>query len=471
MTLESQRGMESSYELAATAQPKCLIEATGVSKKYCRDFRKSLWYAVRDVARSFSPGQDLPVLRHLEFWAVKDVSMTLQRGDSLGLIGHNGAGKSTLLKMLTGQRGLTAGRIVTRGRVVALNELGLGFDPVLTGRENAYMNASIFGVPRNKLEPVIEAIIDFAGIREFIDSAIQTYSSGMKARLGFAIATHLEPDILIVDEVLAVGDLPFRRKCVSHIQGFLQRGGSMVLVAHDPYLVQTLCNRVMVMEKGRAIFDGSAIEGVDLHFQLGHASTLDNLAGNDAEIASRGATGDGQTRARNWLSAQGGTDTNAASPPEAVVDTRCQPTAAQPIVIDQLEVTAEEGPDLITGCAALVTLRCRSNISAEVGWGFTICTADLLASISSFGLGLDGGSVAILPGENEFRCRIPCLPLRPGIYAVRGGIADMVTFMPIALLGYENAPSFFTIKSDQPDRTRNWQSLTQDLVAMKAEWL
>ena len=141
---------------------ECLIEAKGVSKKYCRDFRKSLRYALQDVVRSFLGGQDRTFLRKDEFWAVQDVSFTVRRGDSLGLIGSNGAGKSTLLKMLSGQRTLTAGRIVTRGRVVALTELGLGFDPVLTGRENAYVNASVLGVSRGQLEPVIDAIIDFA---------------------------------------------------------------------------------------------------------------------------------------------------------------------------------------------------------------------------------------------------------------------------------------------------------------------
>ncbi len=424
-----------------------LIQATHVSKKYCRDFRKSLWYAARDVVGGFLPGRDPAILRQKEFWAVRDVSFTLGRGDSLGLIGHNGAGKSTLLKMLTGQRGLTAGRIVTRGRAVALNELGLGFDPVMTGRENAYINAAVFDVPRKKLEPLIDAIVDFAGIREFIDAPVQTYSSGMKARLGFSIATHLEPDILIVDEVLAVGDLAFRRKCVTHILEFLRRGGSLVLVAHDPYLIQTVCNRVIVMEKGSVIFDGTAIEGVDLHFQMGHASRMKDFTG--------------QTLERNWLSEAAEANPNAPS----------GPTAEQPIVIEELHVTPEEGPDLLTGRSAIVTLHCRSQIAAQAGWGFNFCTADLATSISSFAIGLDAASVTVRPGKNEFRCRIPNLPLRPGSYAVRGGVTDLATFMPIALLGYQNAPSFFTIESGQSDRDGNLRSLANDLVTIRAEWL
>jgi ABC-2 type transport system ATP-binding protein len=157
---------------------------------------------------------------------------------------------------------------------VALTELGLGFDPALTGRENAYVNASVLGVPRAKLEPLIDAIVDFAGLREFIDASVQTYSSGMKARLGFAVAAHLDPDILIIDEVLAVGDLAFRRKCMKRIQGFLREGGSLVLMAHDPVLVQNICTRCLVMERGRVIFDGPSVEGVDLHFQIGHVASL-----------------------------------------------------------------------------------------------------------------------------------------------------------------------------------------------------
>jgi hypothetical protein len=275
----------------------------------------------------------------------------------------------------------------------------------------------------------------------------------MKARLGFSIATHLEPDILIVDEVLAVGDLAFRRKCVKHIQGFRERGGSMVLVAHDPYLIQTVCTRVIVMEKGRAIFDGPAIEGVDLHFQLGHAATLHDAAGKDSP-----GDFDGQTVERNWLS-------------EPVADVRQQPTGEHPIVVDGLEVSAEDGGSLMTGCCVIVTLRCRSQIAGEVGWGFTLCTADLTTSISSLAIGLDGRSVAIRPGENEFRCRIPNLPLRPGVYAIRGGVSDAATRMAIALLGHHDAPAFFTVTSDQPDRTGNMRSLLHDLVEIPVEWL
>jgi ABC-type polysaccharide/polyol phosphate transport system ATPase subunit len=444
----------------------CLIEAVGVSKKYCRNFRKSLSYAVRDVLRSLFPGKDRTILRPDEFWAVQDVSFTLGRGDSLGLIGQNGAGKSTLLKILTGQRALTAGKVIMRGRVVALTELGLGFDPVMSGRENAYINAAVFGVPRAKLNLIIEDIIDFAGIREFIDSAVQTYSSGMKARLGFSVATHLNPDILIVDEVLAVGDLAFRRKCVEHIQGFLRRGGSMLLVAHDPYLVQTICNRCLVMEKGRLILDGGSVEGVNLHFEMGHAGRLEAVGGSTVPMD----TGDGQTDERNWLSPS--SDKKEAVSPESRTGVSLRPTLTDehPVVVDRFEVLPESDPVLTTGSSAIVTIYCRSRITVVAGWGFLICTADLLTSIFSCSIGLDGRSVAIQPGENKFRCRIPTLPLCPGNYAIRGGVSDLNTSMAIALLGFQDSPNFFAVKSAQVDRTSNWHALLNDLVSVPVEW-
>jgi ABC-type polysaccharide/polyol phosphate transport system ATPase subunit len=445
-----------------------LIEADGVSKKYCRDFRRSLWYAIQDMATGFLPGRDHIVLRREEFWAVSDVSFSLQRGESVGIIGHNGAGKSTLLKMLTGQRTLTKGRVVSRGRVVALTDLGLGFDPVLTGRENAYMNASVFGVSRRQLEKTIDAIIDFAGLREFIDAAVQTYSSGMKARLGFSVAAHLNPDILIVDEVLAVGDIHFRLKCVKHIQGYLQRGGSLLLVSHDPFLVQTICNRCIVLDKGRVIFNGSAVEGVNLHFQLGHDATLGSLGGSRCAAASSIDTGDGQSSQQNWLSEINEQPAGPAPQPSVF---RGDPTLEHPVVVDGYFVTPVGSPSLVTGAPAIVTIRCRSLVEMEAGWAFNIRTSDLLTSITTCGTVWEHRGVKIRRGINEFRCRIPRLPLCPGVYGIRGGFVDLGTFSPIALLGYENKPDFFSVKAGQATMKSNAQSTMNDLVTMQVEWM
>jgi ABC-type polysaccharide/polyol phosphate transport system ATPase subunit len=419
---------------AASAQAEALLEVQGVSKKYCRDFRRSLQYAARDVVSSFLPRGPRPELRTGEFWAVRDVSLTLRRGDSLGVVGRNGAGKSTLLKILTGQRMPTTGRVVSRGRVVALTELGLGFDPVLSGRENAYINASVFGVSRRQLEPMIRTIVEFAGLEEFIDSAVQTYSSGMKARLAFAVATHLEPDILIVDEVLAVGDFAFRLKCIRHIHGFLRRGGSLVLVSHEPHMVQTVCNRCLVLEHGSTIFEGDPVEGVDLYMRLERSGRLPG---------SRPAPG-------------------------AI---REEPTPERPVAIDSLTVSPLAGTGIVTGADVMVTLTCRSLIEAEAAWGFSICTPDVVTAITSCTRGLEGRRVTLRPGVNRLQCRIPRLAFRPGTYAIRGALLDGATLAPVAMLGFKDLPEYFTVKPCGVDRLANVQTILKDLVEIDVEWL
>ena len=194
-----------------------LIKVEGLSKKFCKDLKTSLWYGVKDLFTGLQGNKEERELRDKEFWAVKDINFELRRGECLGLIGHNGAGKSTLLKMLNGLINPDAGKITIKGRVGALIELGAGFNPILTGRENIYNNGAILGFTRKEINEKVEEIIDFAEIREFIDMPVQNYSSGMKVRLGFAVAAQMEPDVLIIDEVLAVGDLGFILKCFKTI--------------------------------------------------------------------------------------------------------------------------------------------------------------------------------------------------------------------------------------------------------------
>ena len=232
-----------------------VISATRLSKRYCRDLRRSLWYGLGDIAREITrrSAHDRSVeLREAEFWALKDVSFELGRGESLAVIGANGAGKSTLLKVLYGLVKPDAGRVRIAGRVGALIELGTGFNPVLSGRENVYVNAAILGFSRAKVERLMDEITDFAGIGEFIDTPVQYYSSGMQARLTYAVAAHMTPDVLLVDEVLAVGDIAFQHKCFTHMQRYLDAGGSLLFVSHNPYQIQAICRRGIVLEKGQS---------------------------------------------------------------------------------------------------------------------------------------------------------------------------------------------------------------------------
>lgn len=229
-----------------------LVRVQGVSKKFCLSLKKSLWYGLKDM------GNELLGRRHgghgglrpKEFWAVHDVSFELRRGECLGLIGRNGAGKTTLLKMLNGLIKPDAGRIEMRGRVGALIALGAGFNPVLTGRENIYVNASVVGLSRMEIDQRFDEIVDFAELAEFIDMPVQSYSSGMAVRLGFAIAASVQPDVLLLDEVFAVGDLGFQFKCFRRL-GELLKNAAVIFVSHHMGHVANNSSKIMWLDRGR----------------------------------------------------------------------------------------------------------------------------------------------------------------------------------------------------------------------------
>jgi lipopolysaccharide transport system ATP-binding protein len=218
--------------------------------------------------------------RGREFWAIRDASFEIEEGSTFGLLGHNGSGKSTTLKVLAGIYRPTSGRVFVNGRVSALLELGAGFHGELTGRENIRLNGAILGMSRRQIDAAMEGIIDFAGIGEFIDSPVKVYSSGMFVRLGFAIAVSLDPEILIVDEVIAVGDEEFQRKCFDHLFELRKRGTTIVLVTHALGLIQDLCDRAAWLDHGLVREIGPAREVVD--------SYLRDV--NEREIRARGET-------------------------------------------------------------------------------------------------------------------------------------------------------------------------------------
>src|SRR6266478_4192194 len=201
--------------------------------------------------------------RSSDFWAVRDVSFDVQRGQALGIIGHNGAGKSTILKLLANITTPTSGEITIFGRLSALIEVGSGFHQELTGRENVYLNGSILGMRRREITRKLDSIIEFAGIREFIDTPVKRYSSGMFVRLGFSIAAHLDPDVLLLDEVLAVGDAAFQSKCLERVNDLRRSGKTILFISHDLGAVERLCDRVLLMQRGQVIASGSPAEVID----------------------------------------------------------------------------------------------------------------------------------------------------------------------------------------------------------------
>jgi len=272
-----------------------LVKVEGLSKKFCKDLKTSLWYGVKDLFAGVTGRHNDGLLRPEEFWAVKDINFELRRGECLGLIGHNGAGKSTLLKILNGLINPDEGKVTIKGKVGALIELGAGFNAILSGRENIYNNGAVLGFTRAEIDAKVEEIIDFAELREFIDMPVRNYSSGMKVRLGFAVAAQMEPDVLIIDEVLAVGDLAFRMKCYNHLMNVISKHVAIILVSHSVVDIMRLCDNVMVMESGKSIYLGSNEKGVSLYNNLAKKESKKNTSFeveiNEDEFENDFATG------------------------------------------------------------------------------------------------------------------------------------------------------------------------------------
>lgn len=243
-----------------------VVSVKGVSKKFCKRLRRSMAYGIVDLGKNLiGVKPDLSKLRRDEFWALEDVSFELKKGETLGLIGPNGSGKTTLLRLLAGIFPPDKGEISVKGRVGALIAVGAGFHPHMTGRENIYLNGSILGMNRKEIDAKFQDIVNFAEIDDFLDAPVSTYSSGMRVRLGFSIAVHLEPDILIVDEVIAVGDIRFKRKCFKRIKELSSSGTSIIFVSHQLYILGGLCDRTILLEKGRLQNIGRTKEIIELY--------------------------------------------------------------------------------------------------------------------------------------------------------------------------------------------------------------
>ncbi len=318
-----------------------------------------------------------------DFWAVRDVSFTVERGEALGIIGHNGAGKSTILKLLSSITTPTAGEITIHGRLAALIEVGSGFHPELTGRENIFLNGSILGMRRREIATKLGSIIDFAGIRPFIDVPVKRYSSGMFVRLGFSIAAHLDPDILLLDEVLAVGDTGFQGKCLERIKELERAGKTIIFISHDLSAVEQLCDRVLLMQQGRVVANGSPRE-VIAHYRQ---STI-NLAG-------------------------------AAPPPEQLEDITKR---AEITSLRFFDGAGQEVAAVATGEAVTVRVECsaRERIpDAVFGVFFYNGEGDLSCHFNSLA---SQAGIELAPGRSSYEFYCPALWLQPGTYLADAAI-------------------------------------------------
>jgi lipopolysaccharide transport system ATP-binding protein len=278
---------------------KNAIEFDGIWKKFARgekfDSLRDMIPAMAKMLFSANNGD----LREKEFWALQDVSFTVGNGDALAIIGPNGSGKSTALKLLSGILKPDRGNLQVNGRLSTLIELGAGFHPDLTGRENIYLNGTILGMKRAEIDQKFDDIVDFSELREFLDTPVKRYSSGMYARLGFAVAAHVNPEVLIVDEVLSVGDYHFQQRCFDKMHEFLKKGTSVVFVSHNMTAVSTLCKSALLLRKGVPVYLGDVSTAIQKYHSFYEEETQDgdvelidarltNSAGEETEVFQPG---------------------------------------------------------------------------------------------------------------------------------------------------------------------------------------
>jgi lipopolysaccharide transport system ATP-binding protein len=324
-----------------------------------------------------------------EFWALKDVSLEIPAGSTFGLIGHNGSGKSTLLKLLAGILRPTSGAVHTTGRISALLEVGAGFHPELTGRENIYLNGAILGLSRKRIDASIDSIIDFSGIGDFVDAPVKVYSSGMYVRLGFSIAVTVDPEILIVDEIVAVGDEEFQRKCFDHLHELHKRGTTIVIVSHALGIVENLCHSAAWLDHGELKSTGEARSVVREY--------LGAVNEDEAHAAGADATGfDASTR--------------RGSGEIRVVD------------VELLDARGQASPVLIAGEAAIVRMHYRADepiAEAVFGLGFVHESGVTVAGPNS---GASRPMMSVPRGEGYVDFAVPALLFQPGAFDVTTAI-------------------------------------------------
>jgi ABC-type polysaccharide/polyol phosphate transport system ATPase subunit len=321
-----------------------------------------------------------------EVWALRDVSLRIEPGEAVGLVGRNGSGKTTLLRLVSGIFRPTSGRVATAGRVGSLLELGAGFHPEFTGRDNVYLNGSIHGLSRARLRELMDEIVAFAELERFIDLPVRTYSSGMYMRLGFSVAAHIEADVLLLDEVFAVGDEDFQRKCFGKIHEFKRRGGTIVFVSHDAQAVERLCDRAILLKQGTLAFDGTTREAIARYRELlAEDRSPDELAAGLREWGS----GEARIESARLHDADGDERRQFASGEQVTVVLRLSSQADVPPPRLSLELRDDDG--VVLGGVSVAT--------AELGW--------------------DGRA-----GGREVRFELDRLPLAEGRFHLRCALVD-----------------------------------------------
>lgn len=423
----------SEYLISDTSSDsEVVLSIEGVSKKFCRSLKRSLFYGLQDITTELlGMRQKSEALRPNEFWALEDVSLELRRGEALGLVGANGSGKTTLLRIISGLIRPDTGVVRVKGRVAPLIALGAGFNPILTGRENIYANMSILGLSTKEIDNKFDEVVDFAEIGEAIDAPVHSYSSGMAARLGFACAIHTQPEILLVDEVLAVGDVKFRSKCERRLSELRQQGTSFVIVSHFFQGILNICHSAAYLSSGRLMAVGEARSVMDLYekelFSIKiNSNQVPFLLPEKSEQESTGAD-------------------------------------ISEIYFKDADNKIVKAP--ISGCPMYFCVSCKvrrkiSRISLFIAIYQPSRDNSLVLHMSS---AYDNETFEVSPGMYELRAYIPALGLLPGSYTLSVYIKDGSLY---ALDAYESF-RFNIEEGDKLNRglyyqVREWQVVSQD---------
>lgn len=381
--------------------------------------------AVRTLGKQYSrPGNGLAGTE--QFWALRDVGFSVECGEVVGIIGDNGAGKSTLLKILSRITEPTEGRIEIRGRVGSLLEVGTGFHPELSGRENVFLNGAVLGMGKSEVRRKFDEIVAFAEVERFIDTPVKHYSSGMYMRLAFAVAAHLEPEILIVDEVLAVGDAAFQKRCLGKMGEVSRHGRTVLFVSHNMTAVRTLCTRVVYLSSGRVLYDGEPKEGVARYLQSSTASGTVRRWNNDDATAGCASV--------RLTAAECGSDRDIINVSDEVA------------LSVEYEVTAPEG------------LRLNLSIILANEEGIRVLVSPSLSDT-------DWGGKLFSPGRYRSTCTIPGRLLNDGTYHIDVYFVRECTEV---LFRVERAVSF-EVHDDGQDRG-NWHGEWQGVVRPRLKW-
>ncbi|MGK7915704.1 MAG: polysaccharide ABC transporter ATP-binding protein [Prochloraceae cyanobacterium] len=371
-------------ELEVSNKKNLAVSVNKVSKKFCRNLKKAYIYGLRDIGAEIIGRTRLSSqLRAAEFWALRNVSFELEQGQSIGIVGLNGSGKSTLVRIIGGLYKPDTGSVNIRGRVATLNVLGAGFNPLLTGRENIYNNMSILGLSKKEIDRCFDEVINFSEIPDAIDSPVRTYSSGMRARLGFACAVFTVPKILLLDEVLAVGDRKFRTKCYRKLAEIRESGTSFIMVSHNPVVISRTCDSAIYLKKGRIVEQGD----VDTVMQ----KYEEDWSGNTKQASVRTVK----------------TASRASETGIAIQSVFFRNNASEPI------------PTVFSGEPVVLCVKCGISIESEIAFDVLIRNVkqeDVVLEMSS---ARDGNWFNISPGETELLLYLPYCGIRPGIYLAK----------------------------------------------------